>query len=100
MNNPIYQRELIVSERATRRHRRRSIGLVIALVAILCALFALLLVMYPSSYGQRFTWMFFPAWAVWVIYAVTVLQTIIASAGIVNREHIKQTWEPMVLTGI
>lgn len=91
---------MIRLERRTTSHRLRSAVIILTLVGILAMLFALLLWMYPSPYGQRFIWMFFPAWAIWVIYAITVLQTIVASIGILNTEYTHQTWEPLVVTGI
>ncbi len=87
-------------ERRTTSHRRRSAVIILALIGILAMLLALLLWMYPSTYGQQFIWMFFPAWGIWVVYAITVLQTIIASIGSLSTEYTDQTWEPLILTGI
>src|SRR5688572_19456089 len=73
---------------------------IFTLASVLVALFMLLLSMYPTSYGQHFIWMFFPAWAIWVIYALTVLQTLMISCSIFTSEHADQTWELLLLTGI
>lgn len=75
-------------------------AILLGLAGILVMLLVLLLWMYPSAYGQQYIWMFFPAWAIWVIYAITVLQTIIASSGILSTEYNDQTWEPLIITGI
>jgi len=99
-DNPIFRRELIRLKRQVKGHQRRSLLIILLMSSILLLLLALLLWMYPSGYGQQYIWMFFPAWALWVVYAITVLQTIIASVGILGAEYIDQTWEPLVITGI
>jgi hypothetical protein len=99
-DDPIFRREMIRLERRRTSHRWRSVAIISALCTILAMLFVLLLWMYPSSYGQQYIWMFFPSWALWVIYAVTVLQAIIASVGILSAEYTDQTWEPLIITGI
>jgi hypothetical protein len=90
---------LIRLERRTVHHRWRSAAIVLSLAGILAMLFALLLWMYPSPYGQSYIWMFFPAWSIWVLYAVTVLQAIVASTSVFG-EYTQQTWEHLIITGI
>jgi hypothetical protein len=98
-DNPIFRREMIRLERRTVAHRWRSAAIILSLISILGMLFALLLWMYPSPYGQSYIWMFFPAWSTWVIYAITVLQAIVASTSILG-EFTQQTWEQLIVTGI
>ncbi len=99
-DNPIFRRELIRLARREAPHRWRSFFVFVGLVSILVLLFIVLLWMYPTTYGQQFIWMFFPAWASWVVYAITVLQTLLAGIGILSTEYTTRTWEPLILTGI
>ncbi len=99
-DNPVFRRELIRLKRRTTSHPFQSLLIIFALAGILSSLFVLLLSMYPSAYGEHLIWMFYPAWTIWVIYAVTVSQTIIASIGILGAEYTYQTWEPLIITGI
>jgi hypothetical protein len=99
-DNPIFRRELFRLERRKTGYRWRNTVIILGLVSILAMFLVLLFWMYPSGYGQQYIWMFFPAWAIWVIYAITVLGTILASIGVLSAEYADQTWEPLIITGI
>lgn len=98
IDNPVFRRELLSLTRSTTAHRWRSVGVGLMLLGALLGLFILALQMFPAN--DQLIWMFFPAWALWVIHGATVLHVIIVSSTMINIEYSTQTWETLILTGI
>jgi hypothetical protein len=85
--------------------RRWELPIGVALVA-LALLFSLYLMQSGNTYtavnsrGTRGAITFFSLLGAWIIHAVVVVRATIAGVTVISREHVGQTWDAMVLTGV
>lgn len=95
LKNPILWQEINHFTRTSRTWRRWELPLGLVMVG------AALAVMY--SYVARnvgYEALRYAVPAIWVIHGIVALRALIAGANVISREHIGQTWDSLVLTGV
>jgi ABC-type transport system involved in multi-copper enzyme maturation permease subunit len=101
--NPILRKEHTYFQRIGRRWRHWEflIGILLTGLALIFILSLLNTnVGYNLNRSTRNTSIFFILVAVWVVHTVVITRSILAGVGAISREHVGQTWESLVLTGV
>jgi hypothetical protein len=93
-DNPIIAQEVNYQRRSDSRPFRAfmDISPLILIVAILLILASLQRIDYPTREFALYT--------IWIIHALTAVRAVSAGVNAISREHVGQTWDALVLTGI
>lgn len=95
--NPVFWQEITHQRRAA--PRRTWLGKTVPLLVLLIILVGVPLSLSNPIIAFRHS-RDFALVSIWVIHAVVAVRCIIAGANTVSREHVAQTWESLVLTGM
>jgi hypothetical protein len=95
VDNPILWQERVHQEARAPRWSRYGLIAGLLVGALLVALTVWLLIT-----GDGYTAMQLALFVVWGVQAVTMMRAIIAGANVISREHVGQTWDALVLTGV
>lgn len=94
IDNPVLWQEFTHQERSGPRWMRRGylLGILIVVSSILYVVSLLPRIDTPSRETALFV--------IWVIHTATVIRAIVAGANAISREHVGQTWDALILTGV
>ncbi|GEM_PF-790801 len=94
IDNPVLWQEFTHQERSGPRWMRRGylLGILIVVSSIVYVISLLSRLDAPSRETALFI--------IWVIHAATAIRAIVAGANAISREHVGQTWDALVLTGV
>ena len=103
LDNPILSKEHTYFQRIGRRWRYWEF-----LIGIVLTAFALIFILsmlnsnvgYTLNRTSRNTSFFFILMSVWVVHTTVIIRAILAGVSVISREHVGQTWESLVLTGV
>lgn len=95
--NPIFWQEITHQTRAA--PRRTRIGQLAAYLALIAIIFGIPLLLLDPILAARSAREFAMV-SVWVIHAIVAARCIIAGSNTLSREHVNQSWDSLVLTGI
>jgi hypothetical protein len=95
--NPVFWQEITHQRRAA--PRRTWIGKVVPPLVLLAILIGVPLSLSDPIIAFRHS-REFALVSIWLIHAIVAVRCIIAGANTVSREHVSQTWDSLVLTGI
>ncbi len=96
-HNPVFWQEITHQRRSAPRSTR--IGKVLAPLVLLAILIGVPLSLSDPQIAFRHS-REFALVSIWVIHAIVAVRCIIAGANTVSREHVSQTWDSLVLTGM
>ncbi|MCC7450941.1 MAG: hypothetical protein IT324_26230 [Anaerolineae bacterium] len=94
IDNPIAWQELIHQERTAPRFLRRWWVLGPFVLVLMVAGVAITLTQVEYATRELGIYM------IWIVHTATALRALIAGANVISREHVGQTWDSLVLTGI
>jgi hypothetical protein len=103
ISNPILYKEHTYLQRIGRRWRHWEFLIGIALTALALTFILSLLnsnVGYNLNRNSRNTSVFFILLAVWTVHTTVIIRAILAGVSVISREHVGQTWDSLVLTGV
>lgn len=92
--NPIFWQERTHQMRSGPRIMRRFA--LIGPVAIALVILGITLTLFQIYNPTRE----FALYATWLVQAIVMVRAIIAGANVISREHVGQTWDALVLTGV
>jgi len=94
IDNPITWQELTHQERTTPRFLRRwwVLGPFMLALMIVGVAITLTQVDYPTRE--------LGIYMIWIVHIATALRALIAGANVISREHVGQTWDSLVMTGV
>lgn len=95
--NPVFWQEITHQQRSA--PRRTWIGKIVPPLLLLAILIGVPLSLSDPIIAFRHS-RDFALVAIWVTHAIVAVRCIIAGANTVSREHVAQTWESLVLTGM
>lgn len=95
LDNPILWQERIHQAARSTHLARYGVLVGLGIGALLIGMTAWLLVT-----GDGYTAMQIALFVVWGMQTVTMMRAIIAGATIISREHVSQTWDALVMTGV
>ncbi|MFN8419200.1 MAG: hypothetical protein U0528_08165 [Anaerolineae bacterium] len=101
--NPVFWQEANYFRRTANLWKRWELpcAAVLAAGTVLFTLYLMNSGITASSYrGSRGSVTLFTLLGVWIVHAVVAVRSIIAGVTVISREHVGQTWETLVLTGI
>ncbi|MEP7288330.1 MAG: hypothetical protein ABI947_21475 [Chloroflexota bacterium] len=93
-DNPVFWQEISHQQRSMPRHLRRwwAVGFVVLVLMIVGV--ALTLGTYDFPTRELAIYM------IWLVHAVTVVRALVAGSNAISREHVGQTWDALILTGV
>ncbi|MBX3084888.1 MAG: hypothetical protein KF716_24850 [Anaerolineae bacterium] len=103
IGNPILHKEHTYFRRIGRRWRHWEflIGIFLTFISLVFILSLLNSNMgYTFNRSSRNTSIFFILMAVWVVHTAVIIRSILAGVSVISREHVGQTWDSLVLTGV
>lgn len=95
--NPVFWQEITHQTRAA--PRRTRIGQVAAYLALGAIIFGIPLLLLDPTLAWRSA-RDFAMVSVWVTHAIVAARCIIAGSNTLSREHVNQSWDSLILTGI